>query len=69
MASIPVPWKARFLSTLDRVPRRGEPRWRNATRDRFYEWDRRHGELEVYNNRGRHLGAVDPEAESSRSLR
>ena len=61
MTSVPVPWKAEFLSTLERVARKGQPRWRNATRDRLYEWDGVHGELEVYNNRGRHLGAVNPE--------
>ena len=61
VTNIPVPSNAQFLSALERVLRSGRPRWRNATRDRLYEWDSLHGELEVYNNRGRHLGAVDPE--------
>jgi hypothetical protein len=36
-------------------------RRRYRSRDRIYEWDSLHGELEVYNNRGRHLGAADAE--------
>jgi len=27
---------------------------------RLYTWDAKHGELEVFNRRGLHLGAVDP---------
>ena len=37
----------------------GVQRWRNADATRLYEWDGRHGEIEVYNNRGEHLGAAD----------
>ena len=28
---------------------------------RYYEYDRTHGEIEVYNHRGEHLGAIDAE--------
>jgi len=27
---------------------------------RFYEWDNTHGDIEVYDNRGHHLGSMDP---------
>lgn len=27
---------------------------------RYYQWDNRHGEIEVYNHNGKHLGARDP---------
>lgn len=37
----------------------GQKRWRNAKGDRYYEWDHTHGHIEVYNKRGRHLGALD----------
>ncbi len=37
----------------------GRKRWRDDVTKRLYEYDSRHGELEVYNQRGRHLGAVD----------
>ena len=29
------------------------------TKDRYYQCDEFHGEIEVYNKRGRHLGALD----------
>ncbi len=36
-------------------PRR---RWEDGTR--IYEWDYRHGRVEIYDRRGRHLGKFDP---------
>ena len=45
---------------MERVSRRGVQRWRNPERDRYYEWDRRHEHIEVYDKRGYHLGAADP---------
>lgn len=48
-----------FVETLERVPRQGTTRWRNKDGDRFYEWDALHGEFEVYNARGLHLGVVN----------
>lgn len=35
-------------------------RWKSIKGDRFYTWDSLHGEVEVWNKRGIHLGAVDP---------
>jgi hypothetical protein len=40
----------------------GRRRYRNRGHDRIYEWDSQHGELEIYNNKGRHLGVAEPEA-------
>jgi hypothetical protein len=58
---IPVP-NSGFIKDLEYVGTpAGRRRYRNSGRDRIYEWDSLHGELEVYNNRGRHLGAVDAE--------
>ena len=28
--------------------------------EKFYEWDHTHGDIEVYDRRGRHLGSMDP---------
>ena len=28
--------------------------------ERFYEWDHTHGDIEVYDRRGLHLGSMDP---------
>jgi hypothetical protein len=38
----------------------GRKRWRSRDRKELYEWDSTHGEVEVYNLRGRHLGVADP---------
>ena len=55
------PPKTPFTESLIRVPRKqGPSRWRNEGATRYYEWDGLHGELEVYNRHGKHLGAVDP---------
>lgn len=33
--------------------------WRSVDRARLYQWDSMHGEIEVYDKRGYHLGAAD----------
>jgi hypothetical protein len=38
----------------------GEKRWRSTDGKRLYTWDAFHGEIEVFNARGKHLGAIDP---------
>ena len=38
----------------------GERRWRSPKGDRLYTWDSLHGEIEVFNARGRHLGVIEP---------
>ena len=38
----------------------GEKRWRRKDRKRIYTWDELHGEVEVFDKRGHHLGAIDP---------
>lgn len=43
---------------MKRIHRSNEQRWYSD--DRFYTWDSLHGEVEVWNNRGWHLGALDP---------
>lgn len=37
----------------------GSRRWRDVTGQRLYTWDALHGEIEVFNGRGRHLGALN----------
>jgi hypothetical protein len=39
--------------------RDGQHVWRSPGHDRYYTWDSTHGEIEVFNRRGRHLGAAD----------
>jgi hypothetical protein len=38
----------------------GEKRWRSAGGKRLYTWDSLHGEIEVFNARGQHIGVIDP---------
>lgn len=49
-------------SFLDRIEffgvRSGQKVWRSADRERYYTWDALHGEIEVFNKRGRHLGSL-----------
>ena len=39
-------------------PYRGKVK-RNEKGDQFYQWDYTHGDIEVYNKRGEHLGCID----------
>ena len=36
-------------------------RWRNEKGDRIYTWDSLHGEIEVFDKRGKHIGVLDTE--------
>jgi hypothetical protein len=55
--SIPNP---SFLDGCDYIGAfNGERRWRSPDGKTLYTWDSLHGEIEVYNRRGRHLGAID----------
>jgi hypothetical protein len=55
-----MPPESPFLARMERVTRRGEQRWRRPDGTEYYTWDRFHKEIEVWNKRGRHLGALDP---------
>ncbi|HEY0280036.1 MAG TPA: colicin E3/pyocin S6 family cytotoxin [Solirubrobacterales bacterium] len=60
MARVPRPDPC-FLDRLIKVSRAGGQRWRNEDGNRFYEWDGLHGEIEVYNQRGIHMGTLNAE--------
>jgi hypothetical protein len=57
MVSIPSPCFLDDCEPLGFIA--GERRWRNREGTRLYTWDYRHGEIEVFDRRGRHLGAAD----------
>ncbi|MBE5318740.1 hypothetical protein IM793_06220 [Pedobacter sp. MR2016-19] len=38
-----------------------QKRWKSADGKRLYTWDSLHGEIEVFNIRGKHLGVKDPD--------
>jgi hypothetical protein len=48
-----------FLSKQEEVSWNGESRWRDPSGDRIYTYDQRHGHIEAYNKRGRHVGVLD----------
>lgn len=54
----PVP-KSGFVERLVRLRHSSRTRWTNPGGTRYYEWDPFHGEFEVYDAQGWHLGAVD----------
>lgn len=37
----------------------GRKVWRSKDGKRYYTWDELHGEIEIFNKRGRHLGSAD----------
>jgi hypothetical protein len=52
--------KGKFLDALKKARSKGHrKRWQGN--DQIYEEDTQHGELEKYNQRGKHLGSVDPD--------
>lgn len=60
MGGKPIP-KPCFLDEC--VPVKGKRRWRSQDMMRFYEWDAFHGEIEVYDSRGNHLGVLNPQGD------
>lgn len=42
-----------------RVPNKGRARWKTSD-GKILEWDKQHGDLEVYNKKGKHLGSARP---------
>jgi Cytotoxic len=61
LAGIPIP-KPCFLDECIPIgARNGQKRWRSLNNKRLYTWDSLHGEIEAFNSRGFHLGALDIE--------
>ncbi|MSO99557.1 MAG: hypothetical protein EXR07_00685 [Acetobacteraceae bacterium] len=60
MVRRPVP-KPSYLDQCDYLGFvHGDRRWRSKNGNRLFTWDELHGEIEVFNVRGRHLGSLDP---------
>jgi hypothetical protein len=59
--SMSSPASSEFLSQQESLSYQGASRWRSADGERIYTWDHTHGEIEVFNKRGKHLGAADPQ--------
>lgn len=60
MSGIPIP-KPSFLDDCILLGAiNGQKRWRSIDFKRLYTWDSLHGEIEVFNSRGKHLGVLNP---------
>jgi len=57
MAGQPRP-KPCYLDNFEVWKTVGEKIWRNSEHTRLYTWDYLHGEIEVFNARGHHLGVL-----------
>lgn len=63
MSGKPIP-KPSFLDDCISIGAvNGEKRWKSEDSKRIYTWDSLHGEIEVYNKRGKHLGVLNPEGD------
>lgn len=61
MSGIPIP-KPCFLDNCILIGAGyGRKRWKNKKGSQYYEWDSLHGEIEVYNKRGEHIGVFNHE--------
>lgn len=61
MGGKPIP-KPSFLDECDYLGAvNGQNRWRSIDHKRIYTWDSLHGEIEVFNSRGRHLEVICPQ--------
>jgi hypothetical protein len=50
-----------ILNNYEKFGIRGDKQiWRSIENKQLYTWDSFHSEVEVYNLRGKHLGAIDP---------
>ena len=59
MGGIPIP-KPSFLDECESLGAfKSQKRWRSKDGKRLYTWDSLHGEIEVYNDRGKHLGVLN----------
>ena len=59
MPYIPIP-KPGFLDSCESLGYiYGERRWRSIDGQRLFTWDSLHGEVEVFDKRGRHLSVLD----------
>ena len=59
MAGKPIPEDCILHKCKSLGARGGKKRWLSEDEKRIYTWDSLHGEIEVYNLRGLHLGVID----------
>ncbi len=63
MGGIPIPKPSFLDKCISLGAINGQKRWRSEDNKRLYTWDSLHGEIEVYNKRGKHLGVLNPQGD------
>ncbi|WP_078063221.1 colicin E3/pyocin S6 family cytotoxin [Solirubrum puertoriconensis] len=61
MAGKPIPKPSFLDKCISCGAISGQKRWRSESGDRIYTWDSLHGEIEVFNKRGKHIAVLDPQ--------
>ncbi|AZA80695.1 hypothetical protein C1637_12285 [Chryseobacterium lactis] len=56
----PAPKNLKGFPDAKRVPNKGRARWKNPD-GQTLEWDKQHGDVEVYNKKGGHIGSARPD--------
>ena len=60
MSGVPIPNPCIYLDDLIASGAyNGVKRWKNLKGSRVCTWDSLHGEIEIFNKRGKHLGVMD----------
>jgi hypothetical protein len=59
MAGKPIPESSFLDGCIPIGAVNGQKRWKSVNLSRIYTWDSLHGEIEVFNKRGRHLGVLN----------
>lgn len=60
MAGKPIPSPSFLDNCIPIGAVKGQKRWKSVDNNRIYTWDSLHGEIEVFNKRGFHLGVLNP---------
>jgi len=63
MGGIPIPKPSFLDSCISLGAVNGQKRWRSKDLTRIYTWDSLHGEIEVFNKRGKHMGVLNPKGD------
>ena len=59
MGGKPVPKKSFLNECLPAGAPNGQKIWKSEDSKRIYTWDSLHGEIEMFNGRGKHLGVLN----------
>lgn len=63
MGAKPIPKRSYLDNCVSIGVVNGQKRWKSKDGKRIYPWDSLHGEIEVFNVRGQHLGVLSPQGD------